>query len=238
MECYSPFEMAHRGAREAGQALRRINESREEELRRLANELHGEAAQMLAAVYLALDPIARDLGPRADERLAPVRARLGDVESQMRRISHEMRPPMLDDLGLMPALTFLAEGVATRAGLSVRVEGSTAGPLATVVETALYRAAQEGLNNVVKHARAATATVRVERRDSAIVLRVTDDGAGFDIPSHVGPAGLRGLGLTGIRERIAPLGGDFEIRSVPGAGTELRLRIPLPSTDHAARPAG
>jgi len=233
LECYSPFEMAHRGARDANAVLRRLDQVREEEVRRLAHELHDEAGQLLAAVHLDLDRVAADLAPGVRERLEPVRLRLRDVEVQLRRISHEMRPTALDDLGLLPALRFLAEGVGRRAGLAVQVEDAVHERLPAEVETVLYRAAQEALTNVARHARATRAMVRVEREDRQVVLTVSDDGVGFDI--RAGDAPRSGIGVTGIRERVASVGGTLEIISSPGAGT--MLRVPIPVHDHAAHSA-
>jgi len=238
LECYSPYEMAHLGAREANEALRRINETREEDMKRLAHELHDEAGQMLAAVYLALDAVADDVAPTARERFETVRERLGDVERQLRRISHEMRPLVLDDLGLVPALRFLVEGVAQRSGIAVRVEGATGLRLPAAVETALYRSAQEALTNVARHARAGSATLRVDRCEGYVALTVTDDGVGFDARDIESNGGATGLGLGGIRARAASLGGTLEVRSRPGRGTELIVRIPTLNLDDAARPAG
>jgi signal transduction histidine kinase len=238
LECYSPYEMALRGVREANAALRRINEAREEEIKRLAHELHDEAGQMLAVVYLALDAVAGDVPPEARERFELVRTRLRDVEVQLRRISHEMRPLMLDDLGLVPALRFLGEGIAKRGGLEVHIEGSNAPRLPAAVETALYRVAQEALTNVVRHARATRATVRLERHEGQVALSITDDGVGFETGTLAGPRGRTGLGIVGIRTRVAPLGGILELRSVPSGGTELLIRVPQLGLEYASHPAG
>lgn len=233
LECYSPFEMAHRGASEANRALLRNNERREEEIRRLAYELHDQAGQMLATVHLSLDSLAASLPRPGQERLERVRLQLREVESQMRRISHELRPMMLDDLGLVPALSFLAEGISKRAGIRVEVQGELEARLPAPVEVAFYRAAQEALSNIARHAGATRATIRVEPVDGGVVLRVIDDGVGFATPAGAAPRG-NGLGLVGIRERIAPLQGTLDIASRPGAGTELRVTIPTGSPVHVA----
>src|SRR3989442_12983268 len=125
---FRSFEMAHRGVREANSALRRHNEMLEEVAKRIAHSLHDEAAQLLGCVYVALDELAWDLprGPH-HERLQKIRELLGETSEQLRRLSHELRPTILDDLGLLPAIEFLAEGVSKRTGLSITVEGSMAG---------------------------------------------------------------------------------------------------------------
>src|SRR5207244_352394 len=137
MESLSPFEMTHRVARDANAALRRLNERLEEEAKRIAHTLHDEAAQLLASVHVALDGMARDLPPSARSRLEEMRDLLDRIEGELRRLSHELRPTMLDDLGLVPALQLLAQGVAKRTGLSVAVSGSPHGRLPPAVERAV-----------------------------------------------------------------------------------------------------
>ena len=236
-ECYSPFEMAHRGARESNEALQRIGEAREQEMRRLAVELHDHAGQMLAAVHLALGGVEPHLAPEGVRPLGAVRDHLREVEQQMRRISHEMRPALLDDLGLVPALRFLAEGVSRRAALPIEVEDRLGKRLPAPVETAMYRAAQEGLTNFVRHARATRAVICLERDAGCARLRVRDDGIGFDAGAIAAGDASRGLGLRAIRERLAPLGGSLEIRSARGKGTELVIAVPAGSLEHAAHSA-
>lgn len=231
LECYSPYELAHRGARQANLALRRINETREEEIRRLAHELREESDQALAAVHHALDAVAGDMSSAARAGLDLVRERLGEMEAHLRRISHDMRPSTLDDLGLVPALRFLGEGISGRHGLAVQVEAPTHGRLPAAVETALYRVAQDALTNVVQHGRASRVTLRVERAEGQVVMSIADDGIGFDGSDMDHPGGRMGLGITGIRARVAPLGGTVEIRSAPQGGTELVIPIPILSLD-------
>jgi len=237
-ECHSPFELAHRGARESNNALRRIAESREEEIRRLSHELHDRAGQMLAVAHLELDEVEAHVAPAGRTGLSAVRRHLRDVEQQMRRISHEMRPALLDDLGLVPALRFLASGVARRSGLEVQVHDQVGGRLPARVELALYRAAQEALTNVVHHASATRAVVRVERDLDGARLHVADDGVGLDPLTLASGGSPNGLGLRGIRERLAPLGGRLEIRPGPSGGTELVIAVSSRSLAHAANPAG
>ena len=213
--------------REAARALHALNQRLEEEARRIAHALHDEAGQMLASVYLALAEVAADLPLPAQARLAQVRSLLEAVEAQLRRLSHELRPTILDDWGLVPAIEFLAEGMAKRTGVSVRVSGSTGGRLPTQVETALYRAVQEGLTNVTRHAQASRATVRLERHADKIVCSVHDDGRGFDTSDRSAFTDRQGLGLVGIRERVATLGGMLSIVSSPGMGTTLEIAVPL-----------
>jgi signal transduction histidine kinase len=227
LECLSPFELAHRGAREANAVLRRLNEVREEELRRAARDLHDAAGQLLASAHLALEDAARELGGDARGPLQKVDALLEEAGGELRRLSHELRPPVLDDLGLGPALRFLAEGVARRSGLAIEFEGSTPCRLPALVETALYRIVQESLANIVKHAGASRVWLRLEARDGQLRCSVRDDGRGFDVESVMAPGAGRGLGLDTIRERAAEVGGSLQITSHPGQGTELVVPLPL-----------
>jgi signal transduction histidine kinase len=226
-ESLAPFEMAHRGFREANAALRRLNEALEEEARRIAHALHDEAGQLLASVHIRLEEVASELPPPARARLRDVRELLDQIEAQLRRLSHELRPTILDDLGLHPALDFLAQGVSARAGLAVTVEGSTAGRLPPPIETVLYRIVQEALTNASRHARASRVTVRIERDARAVRCSIRDDGVGFDAPAVLAQPGTGGLGLIGMRERLAPVGGRLEISSAPGRGTTLAVEVPL-----------
>jgi signal transduction histidine kinase len=234
LECLSTFEMAHRGAREANEALRKLDQRREEQTHRIARELHDQAGQLLASVYFSLDALRPHLAPGGEERLSRVRALLNQVEDEIRRVAHELRPVILDDLGLLPALRLLGEGVAHRTGLAIRVTGSTDGRLPPRIETELYRTAQEAFSNIARHAEAAHAHIEVRRNDREVQFRIRDDGRGFDAAVTNAPLAPRGLGLDGIRERLAPLGGALEIRSRPGVGTELLIHVPLEvSHDHA-----
>lgn len=224
-ESLSPFEMTHRGYREANIALRHLNERLEEEAKRIAHALHDEAGQLLASVYLALEEAARELPPPAGDRLLRVRSLLDQIEVQLRRLSHELRPTILDDLGLLPALEFLAEGVSTRTGVPIMVKGSTEERLPRLVETALYRIVQEALTNVAKHARATRVTVWLQPEEQMVRCSIRDNGIGFDVAGVRG--GERGLGLIGIKERLDALGGSLQMVSSPGKGTELLITIPL-----------
>lgn len=226
LEVLSPFEMAHRGAREANSALRRVGERREEDLSRMAHSIHDDVGQHVAFVHWALADAVRGLPESARARFAAVTERLRDVEEALRRLSHELRPTILDDLGLDAALATLASNVAGRSGLAVRVEASI-GRLPGPIETVLYRTVQEALSNVVRHAKATHVVVRLEREPGEIRCTIRDDGVGFaNSPGAIGDA-PRGLGLLGIRERVAHVGGSVKIRTEPGQGTEIFVPIPL-----------
>jgi signal transduction histidine kinase len=206
-------------------ALLRLR-SRDEEARRIARDLHDEAGQLLVGVHLALDEMAQDLRPEARPRLRQLRDLLDRAQDELRRICHEMRPLVLDDLGLEAALQALAQGVAARSGLAVKVTGSTCGRLHPDVESALYRIVQETVGNAVKHARASKVCVHLSPAARSIRMSVRDDGCGFDLEEVEARRG-RGLGLLGIQERLDALRGAWRIQSQPGFGTEIVVSVPL-----------
>jgi two-component system sensor histidine kinase DegS len=226
-ESLSPFEMSHRGTREAALALQRLNETLENEAKRIGQALHNEAGQLLASVHIALAELAPTLPASAREQAAEIVKLLKDSEDSLRDLSHELRPMVLENLGLLPALRSLAEKVSRRNKLSILVSGNNHVRMPPSIESAIYRCAQEGLNNAVKHARARNVRIRVRcgsRRASCIVQ---DDGVGLSRPLR--REENTGLGLIGIRERLSTLGGSFRIVSRPPRGTTLLLTIPLGS---------
>ena len=211
---------AIRGAR----VWRQLTETLENEAKKIAHALHDEAGQLLASVHIAIADIADQLPPRHRERLNEVKWLLGKIETELRNFSHELRPVVLDRLGLVPALQFLAENVGRRAGVAIAVSGELGARLAPAVEITLYRIAQEALNNVIKHARASAANIEVRHIAERVSCTVRDDGVGFTANRLEGGTGL---GLVGIRERLGALGGSVHIASQPGGGTTLRAEIPL-----------
>jgi signal transduction histidine kinase len=208
-------------------ALRRLNETLEQEIQRIALAVHDEAGQLLVAARLGMSAVAKGLDPSAQERLQEVCAILDQLEAELRRLSHELWPTLLDDLGLVAALEFLASGVSRRSGLAIRVESSFLDRPPPNIETTLYRIVQEALANVAKHARATSVEIRLgaEAKNLCCVLR--DDGVGFDAPAVLSSVETRGLGLLGIRERLRTVGGTLQIQSAPSRGTELRVTIPM-----------
>lgn len=232
LESLSPFEMMQLGNQESNAALRRLNEILEEEARRIAHVLHDEAAQLLASVYLELAEIQREAPPPAVcTRVERITSHLHLVREQLRQLSHELRPPILDQLGLLPALQFLADGFRKRSGLDVTIANRTEyrGRFPKAIETTLYRAVQEALNNVSRHAQATHTAVTVWNTKWTVYCSIEDDGKGFR-PSLPGTdIAPRGLGLLGIQERVASLHGNLKVDSAPGAGAELLISIPLGS---------
>ena len=233
-ESISPYEMARRGYHDSLAALRRLNETLEEEVRRIAHDVHDESGQLLVAVYLELAEVARGLPPELRARLDKARNLLDRVEAQLRELSHELHPTVLDDLGLVPAVEFLCGSVAKRTGLTVRVEADAPNRLPPAVEIALYRVVQEALTNAAKHARARSVRVLFTCKDSILTCAIEDDGVGFDVADILRLKGEKGLGLIGIQERLSAVGGTIRIDSAPGKGTRLCARVPLRS-EHASK---
>jgi len=225
VEALSPFEIAHRSFREANTVLHRLNDVLEDQAKRIAYALHGEASQLVASVHLALADVATRLPPERVKEIQSVRGLLDQIEDRLRRISHELRPTILDDLGLVPAIEFLAEGISQRWGIAVTVRGTVARGLPQTVETALYRAVQEGLTNVARHAQATQADVTLSQSPERITCAVRDDGRGVDVAAA--NQGRRGLGLVEIRERMAALGGTLHLAPKAGGGSEFIVEIPL-----------
>src|ERR1700675_32412 len=150
-ECLSPYEMAHRGFQDAVMALRQLNETLEEEIKRIAYAVHDEAGQLLVAVHLALAEVALELPEPQQAHFARIKEMLNQVEKHLRRYSHELRPTILDDLGWIPAIRFLAEGISKRANFKIQIKTTVAGRRPGPMEIALYRIVQEALTNVAKH---------------------------------------------------------------------------------------
>src|SRR5262245_35230163 len=230
LDTLAVFEMALRSFRESNLVLRHFNETLEEEIKRIAHVLHSHTGQLLAAIHLEFGRMEGLTTERINERLGRVRGLLSQVEQQMRRLTHEIRPPVLDDLGLLPALEFLRDGLEQRSTLSIHIDGPRDQQrYPQAVEITVYRVVQEALTNVVKHASASEVSVTVTSDSGRLVCSVRDDGVGFDVAAQASGQGARGLGLLAMKQRVAPLGGDCEITSSVGQGTEIRLSIPLES---------
>jgi len=226
-EVLSPYEMAQRGFQEAVSALRRMNELLEQEIKRIAYAVHDEAGQLLTAVHLALANLQRESAPKLKSDFDNIKVLLKQVETQLRQYSHELRPTILDDLGLIPALRFLANSISVRSALPINVSAATTERFSPAVEIALYRVLQEALSNVTRHARASSVFIEISHDDNLLVCKVQDDGIGFDV-SLAQRAGRRsGLGLTSMKERVNSIGGTMEFDSSSGRGACLVVRVPI-----------
>jgi signal transduction histidine kinase len=231
-ECLSPYEMAHRGFQDAVNALRQMNETLEEEIKRIAYAVHDEAGQLLVAVHLALAELAMGLPEPQQAQCSRIKELLNEVEKHLRRYSHELRPTILDDLGWIPAIRFLADGISKRSNLPIHIDATVSGRLPGTVETTLYRIVQEALTNAVKHAKAGNVWIRAWGEGVVLCCSIRDDGAGFDFRQSQSVLLRKGLGLIAMRERVSAIGGTLQIESRPGNGTELSIRIPL-EVNHA-----
>ena len=204
-----------------------LNDALEGQAKRIAYTLHSEAGQLLASAHLALAELAEEQPDELTEKVRNIRGLLSNVEERLRHISHELRPRILDDLGLVPALEYLAESAAKRWGLDVNVEATpvhrTLGP---VIEATLYRVAQEGLTNVARHADATHVDIMLRKTRDSVKCSVRDNGIGLR-PKRGAARNDRGLGLMEIRERIAELGGSVCLSPIDRSGTDLTVEIPL-----------
>jgi signal transduction histidine kinase len=205
--------------RVARDALRRVVAAQELERRRLARELHDETGQALTSILLGLKPLEDGT---ANEAVAELHELVVTALQDVRRLAVELRPKVLDDFGLVPALERLAESFGEQTGLRVDFH-STIGEerLPSEVETALFRLVQESLTNVVKHSHANNVSIVLTRKGDAVAVVVEDDGTGFD-PGETGD----GIGLLGMRERLALLDGTLDVESAAGSGTTLVAEVP------------
>jgi signal transduction histidine kinase len=226
-ECLSSYEMAHRGFQDGVMALRQLNETLEEEIKRIAYAVHDEAGQLLVAVYLALAELTRDLPKPQQKQIERIEELLKEVEKHLRRYSHELRPTILDDLGWIPAIRFLAEGVSKRASLPIHIETTLSQRFSGTAETTLYRIVQEALTNAVKHAKASHVWIRAWAEKQTLCCSIRDDGAGFDSRVVLSRGGRKGLGLVAMQERVNAIGGTLQIDSSPGRGTEISISLSL-----------
>ena len=206
----------------------RLTQTQEAERARIARELHDEAGQALTAVRLQLDFVNSILPPDAP---SPVREQInqahdlvGRTLQEIRRISMDLRPSLLDDLGLTPALRWQCDHFSRHANLAARFESvGDVRRLDADVETTVYRAAQEALTNVARHAQATSVSISLEYENDGLRLTIADDGRGFADTADQ----ETGLGLIGMQERLSTIGGTLHIDPRPGAGSTLRIEVPF-----------
>jgi signal transduction histidine kinase len=226
-------------AQEARQHLRslsdRLVKAQEDERRRLSRELHDELGQAMSAMLMELGRFESGLAVSGvqRERLVSVRRMAEDNVAMVRSMALLLRPSMLDELGLAPALKWQAREVTRRAGLKVKmIADELVDDLSDSYRTCIYRVVQEALNNCVKHSRATEVRVVIRREPDGLSVCVQDNGVGFD------PASDKGLGLLGMAERISHLGGRFHIKSQRGQGTILSAFLSLENRAYPPLEAG
>lgn len=223
--------VAERTAR-LGQVLRNTISAQEEERRRLARELHDETAQRLAALSIALDRARDGLDPSnpALARILEAKDNVSRLLADTRRLILGLRPTVLDDLGLIPAIRWYCDTYLTQQGIEVIIEADKTPPrLLSHTEVALFRIVQEAVNNVARHSGAGHASIEVRFDDAMVRVVVTDDGKGFDADTVLDPLSTvsESVGLLGMQERVNLLGGRLDVRSTPGAGTSITVEAPV-----------
>ncbi len=219
--------MSERVARDT---VRRVIEAQESERRRLALELHDETGQALTSILLGLTAIRASRDDTAAERAeADVRALVVQALQDVRALAVELRPAALDDFGLAPAIERLAETFSERSGIETIVEAHLDQRLPPEIETTLYRLVQEAMTNVIKHAGAEHVSIIISSRKRGVAVTIDDDGQGFDLAEVRADA----LGLLGMRERLALVGGSVSIESSPTSGTTIAAQVPLAASPGA-----
>jgi len=215
-------DLSRRVARET---VQRIVEAQELERRRLSHELHDETGQALTSILLGLKTLEEARGQdEFSTAVGQLRELVVATLQDVRRLAVELRPKALDDFGLAPALERLTETFAEQTGIAVELESRLPGArLPSEVETVLYRVVQEALTNVVKHARAERVSILLRERDGRVAAVIEDDGRGFSPEAETG----EGLGLVGMRERVALVDGRLDVESAAGSGTTIVVEVPL-----------
>jgi signal transduction histidine kinase len=208
--------------------LKRVIGAQEEERRRIARELHDQTTQQLTVLAMQLELVAAR-HPETRQSLSCSSDLVGRMVDDLHRVIYDLRPSMLDDLGLLPAISAYADTHLGARGIAVHCEfPDEVPPLSRDATTALYRVMQEALTNIARHANAETVLIACTVSDDQISVEVEDDGAGFDVSRMTQPrASGEGLGLLGMRERVALLGGRLDIESEPDRGTRVVAVLPL-----------
>jgi two-component system sensor histidine kinase UhpB len=219
---------------ELQQLSRRLLQAQEEERHRLARDLHDEAAQALTSLLVHLRLLERAHTPdEAQARVQELRELTAQALDDVRRVALDLRPTILDDLGLGPALEWRVDEFGRADGVRATVTiNKLERRLPRETELALYRVGQEALSNVVKHADARTVSVRLSQTNGDVTLEIVDDGRGFD-PEHPHAGKAPGLGLVGMQERMAMVGGRLVIETTPGQGAKILARAPITQENKA-----
>jgi signal transduction histidine kinase/PAS domain-containing protein len=215
--------------------IKAIN-AQEEERRRIARELHDETSQSLAALLFAIEEAQEMKSVRAiNSRLVSMRELTKRMLDDIHKIIFDLRPSMLDHLGLVPALRWLAESRLSPKGVRVVVEEVTPSRrLPAEMETAIFRVVQEAITNIARHAAARNACILFNLSDEQVTISVDDDGIGFNVETlGIEADDMRGLGLLSMRERLELLGGELDISSAPGQGTQIIIKLKLQSQQGA-----
>lgn len=226
------YESLKRERHLSARLLRGTITAQEDERKRIARELHDDTIQGLIGLILSLDAMGLEsetCGQEACPAMLTARSSAQGLLEGVRRMIADLRPSLLDDLGLVPAITWYAERLLEPLGIQPVVECNLEEVrLAPESETALFRIAQEAVNNIARHSGSTAVKISLWITDSTAVLRIEDNGQGFQIPDPYGEGEPpKGLGLQGVRERVTMLGGEFMLESAPGQGTTLEVHVPL-----------
>jgi signal transduction histidine kinase len=223
------YQQLHRKDEERGSLLGKIITAQEEERRRIAREIHDDISQTLTGLVMSIGSIEANMtsNPAAAKKgLESLRQATGEAVENARRLIRDLRPSLLDDLGLVPAISWYVENYLDAAG--VKAELQTSGldkGLSPMIQIVLFRIVQEAITNIVKHAQAKTAHIYLQFAPSAIAGSIEDDGVGFNANAlHI--ENRQGIGLLGMEERIELLKGKLTIGSKPGKGTRIHFEIP------------
>jgi len=213
---------------------RAIN-AHEEERKRIAQSLHDDTGQALTMLIIHLERLENQHSqaqPALRDKLAIVRQLASDTLGELRKIIQGLRPSMLDDLGLVPAIRWYARSCLEEAGIKVDIDATEIDePLSLDVRITLFRIAQEAINNIVRHSKARGATIKLVQQANSITLRITDDGHGFDTDQISAEAiQKQRWGLVGIIERAELVGGKVQLASQPGHGTTIEVTMPWSSS--------
>ncbi len=220
------FERVRAGRERLQTLSHRLVEVQETERQRIARELHDEVGQLLTGLKLTLEISVRLPADAVRARLGEAQALIGELMTRVRDLSLDLRPAMLDDLGLLPALLWHFERYAAQTNVEVTFEHTgLEGRFAPEVETAAYRIVQEALTNVARHAGVSEVTVRLWASQDTLGVQIEDQGAGFDPEAALASGATSGL--AGMRERPVLLGGQLTVESAPGAGTRVTAELPL-----------
>jgi signal transduction histidine kinase len=212
---------------------RQILSAQEEERRRISRELHDEVAQVLTGINLHLATLKKEATANTKDIKRKITHTQRLVEKSVNivhRFAGQLRPPALDDLGLIPALQSYMKDFTKQTGLAIRFTSFVRGRttlLDSAKRTVLYRVAQEALANVARHAQASLVEVSIRKLRNAVHMEVKDNGKSFDVQSALSTRRNKGLGLLGMRERVEMVGGSFAVDSLPGRGTTIRAEIPF-----------
>jgi signal transduction histidine kinase len=222
------FDALQHEERMRAELLHRVITAQEDERIRIARELHDETSQSLTTLMLGLAAARKALSDsvqKVEEHLQMTRSVAEGMLEGIHRLIEDLRPSLLDVLGLVPAIAWWGEQRLNPLGIALHLdESGLKGRLPPIMETVLFRIVQEALTNVVRHAQATSVEVRLVHEDSNLILRVADNGLGFDLSRQ---AQEKSFGLRGMQERVSILGGEFQLKAAPNEGAVITVRIPV-----------